>query len=96
MGERRPNAVIVEKVPGFIAVNDGSGFPYVVGMLEALSYAVTAIGVNAPAIVPQSPFRISQRGARDEQPSLPGPPSGVSLRLASVVDTEGDRWHRTA
>lgn len=92
MGERRPEAVIVENVPGFITVNDGRDFALVVEMLESLGYAVNSIVVNASAFVPQSRARVFLLGALGEQPLLPEVPKAASLRLVDVASTDGDWW----
>ena len=92
MSERRPEAVIVENVPGFITVNDGRDFALVVEMLESLGYTVSSIVVNASAFVPQSRARVFLLGAFGEQPLLPEVPDAASLRLVDVASTDGDWW----
>ena len=92
MGERRPQAVIVENVPGFTTVNDGRDFAVVVEMLEALGYAVNTVIVNASAFVPQSRARVFLLGALGEQPLLPEVPTAAPLRLVDVTSSDGDWW----
>lgn len=92
MGERRPLAVIVENVPGFLTVNGGRDFSKVVEMLEALEYAVEHRVINAAAFVPQSRSRVFLLGSRGSQPALPEAPAGAALRLADVAGPDGDWW----
>ena len=94
MGDRRPEAVIVENVPGFLTVNDGKDFARVVEILEALSYAVDHIVVNASAFVPQSRARVFLLGTLGECPALPEPPGAAQLRLVDIASTDGDWWPR--
>ncbi|MCY3560895.1 MAG: DNA (cytosine-5-)-methyltransferase [bacterium] len=92
MGERRPQAVIVENVPGFRTVNDGRDFARVVEMIEALGYAVEHVVINAASFVPQSRPRIFLLGVRGSHPALPPPPDAVAARLADVASLGGDWW----
>ena len=92
MGERRPHAVIVENVPGFLTVNDGRDFARVVKMLEALGYAVDSVVVNASAFLPQSRARVFLLGTMGEHPVLPAPPDAALLRLVDIASTDGDWW----
>lgn len=92
MGERRPKAVIVENVPGFITVNKGRDFALVVEMLESLGYTVDTTVVNASAFVPQSRARVFLLGALGEQPLLPEVPKAASCRLVDVASMDGDWW----
>ena len=92
MGERRPRAVIVENVPGFLTVNGGRDFAKVVEMLEALDYAVESVVIDAASFVPQSRSRVFLLGARGSHPALPTAPDGAVLRLADVASSDGDWW----
>ena len=92
MGDRRPEAVIVENVLGFLTVNDGKDFARVVEILEGLSYAVDHIVVNASAFVPQSRARVFLLGTLGEYPALPEPPGAAQLRLVDIASTDGDWW----
>ena len=92
MGERRPSAVIVENVPGFLTVNGDGDFARVVEMLEALDYAVESVVIDAASFVPQSRARVFLLGARGSQPALPPAPDGAGLRLADVASPDGDWW----
>ncbi len=93
MGERRPRAVIVENVPGFLTVNDGRDFTQVVEMLESLGYSVSSAVVNASAFVPQSRSRVFLLAATGESPALPDvPPDDAGLRLVDIASTDGDWW----
>lgn len=92
MGERRPRAVIVENVPGFLTVNGGRDFARVVEMLEALDYEVESAVINAASFVPQSRRRVFLLGARGLQPALPPVPDGAALRLVDMAGTDGDWW----
>ena len=92
MGKRRPHAVIVENVPGFLTVNSGRDFKQVVEMFEALRYDVQAVVVNAAAFVPQSRARVFLLCSRSRQPALLLPDSPAPLRLADVASTGGDWW----
>ena len=92
MGERRPEAVIVENVPGFATVNNGRDLALVVEMLEALGYTVSSTVVNASTFVPQSRARVFLLGTLGEQPALPEVPGATSLRLADVAGDDGDWW----
>ena len=92
MGKRRPEAVIVENVPGFLTVNDGRDFAHVVEMLESLGYAVIHIVVNASAFVPQSRARVFLLGTMGEHPALPAPPNAAPLRLVDIASTDGNWW----
>lgn len=93
MGERRPAAVIVENVPGFVTVNDGRDFARVVEMLESLGYSVRDMVVNASAFVPQSRARVFLLGTRGAHPTaIPEPPASAHLRLVNVASADGDWW----
>ena len=92
MGGRRPAAVIVENVLGFLAVNGGRDFAQVVEMLEANGYAVNHIVVNASAFVPQSRARVFLLCTIGEHPAIPNPPDATSLRLVDIASTDGDWW----
>lgn len=92
MDDRRPAAVIVENVPGFLTVNDGRDFAQVVEMLEVLGYSVASTVVNASAFVPQSRSRVFLLATMSEQPPLPAAPPDAGLRLTDVASTGGDWW----
>ena len=92
MGERRPGAVIVENVPGFLTVNGGHDFARVVEMLEAIDYAVESVVIDAASFVPQSRQRVFLLGTLGSQPALPRAPEGAALRLADVASPDGDWW----
>lgn len=93
MGERRPRAVIVENVPGFMTINEGRDFAQVVEMLEVLGYAVDSVVVNASAFVPQSRARVFLLGTLGQLPALPDPPNHAApLRLVDVANADGDWW----
>ena len=92
MGERRPAAVIVENVPGFLTVNDGRDFAQVDEMLTTLGYDTASVVVNAAAFVPQSRSRVFLLGTLGKQPVLPEPPRAAPLRLVDIASTEGDWW----
>ncbi len=98
MGTRRPDAVIVENVPGFLTVNDGQDFAHVCGMLEALGYSVSSVVVNASSFLPQSRARVFLLCALGSQPVIPEPPAVTTRRLADVASADGDWWspERTA
>lgn len=92
MDERRPRAVIVENVPGFLTVNGGRDFAKVVEMLEALDYAVESVVIDAASFVPQSRQRVFLLGTLGSQPALPRAPEGAALRLTDVASPDGDWW----
>lgn len=92
MDDRRPAAVIVENVPGFLTVNGGTDFERVMEMLEALGYNVETVVVNACGFVPQSRARVFLLGSRGPQPTLPPPPDETTLRLVDVAAVGGDWW----
>ena len=56
MGERRPAAVIVENVPGFLTVNDGRDFAQVDEMLTTLGYDTASVVVNAGRVRTAEPL----------------------------------------
>ncbi|MYI35861.1 MAG: DNA (cytosine-5-)-methyltransferase [Acidimicrobiaceae bacterium] len=88
---RRPDAVIVENVPGLLTANDGRDFRRVRRMLEGLDYDVADIMINASAFLPQSRARVFLLCTLGHQPGLPELPTGVKGRLADVA-TEGGWW----
>ena len=92
MGQRQPDAVIVENVPGFLKTNDGRDFRRVVELLEALGYTVTSTVINAAGFVPQSRRRVFLLCSLGPQPSLPDPPQGKRGHLIDVACTEEEWW----
>lgn len=58
MGRRRPKAVLVENVPGFVSSNGGRDFEAAVSALAALGYRIDAFVVDAERFVPQSRPRV--------------------------------------
>ena len=92
MGDRRPDAVIVENVPGFVTVNNGADYAAVIEMLTGLGYRVQPVVVNASAFVPQSRSRVFLLAAIGDQPTLTEPPQAAGGCLSDVVDPDGDWW----
>ena len=92
MGERRPEALIVENVPGFLTVNGGRDLAAVKQMLEALGYSVALAVLDASSFVPQSRARVFLLGSLGAQPILPEPPRRSPVRLTDIASPDGDWW----
>jgi DNA (cytosine-5)-methyltransferase 1 len=92
METRAPHTVLIENVPGFLTANDGKDWETVVSCLRALGYATDHAIVNADSFVAQSRARVFLVGSQGRV-TLPEPPtSRADLRLADIVDADGDWW----
>ena len=92
METRAPHTVLIENVPGFLTANDGKDWETVVSCLRALGYATDHAIVNADSFVAQSRARVFLVGSQGSV-TLPEPPtSRADLRLADIVDADGDWW----
>ena len=58
MGERRPNAVLIENVPGFASSNNGADILQTLEALNGLGYYCDVASLNARHFVPQSRQRL--------------------------------------
>ncbi len=91
--EERPSAVVLENVPGFLTVNGGRDFQAVRNALEALSYTVVHLHLDAASFVPQSRMRVFVAGFLGVKPPLlPTPPAPTKKRLAEIVRDDLEWW----
>ena len=91
--EERPSAVVLENVPGFLTVNGGRDFQAVRNALEALSYTVVHLNLDAASFVPQSRMRVFVAGFLGVKPPLlPAPPAPTKKRLAEIVRDDLEWW----
>ena len=94
MGERGPDTVMIENVPGFLTSNEGRDFAAVNGRLDQLGYQTGHVCIDAASFVPQSRQRVFLIGSRLGLPLLPSPPpSRTDLRLAEVAARDCEWWH---
>ena len=66
LGDRRPRAVLLENVPGFLTSHDGKDFETAVHELAALGYWVDSFVIDAQWFVPQSRPRMFLVGYQAE------------------------------
>lgn len=66
LGERRPRAVLLENVPGFLTSHDGRDFATAVNELASLGYWVDSFIIDAQWFVPQSRPRMFLVGYQEE------------------------------
>lgn len=93
MGERAPDTVLIENVPGFLSANGGQDFQSVTESLRELDYEVGHICIDAAAFVPQSRRRVFMVGSRRMLPLLSDPPPPRDdLRLAEIAIEDDDEW----
>ena len=90
LGDRRPRALLLENVPGFLTSHDGKDFETAVHELAALGYWVDSFVIDAQWFVPQSRPRMFLIGYQSE---LLTPP-----RVLKSTDVEfgagDDPWRR--
>lgn len=79
LGDRRPRALLLENVPGFLTSHDGKDFETAVHELASLGYWVDSFVIDAQWFVPQSRPRMFLVGY---QPELLTPP--LVLKSADV------------
>ncbi len=90
LGDRRPRALLLENVPGFLTSHDGKDFETAVHELAALGYWVDSFVIDAQWFVPQSRPRMFLVGYQEE---LLTPPLVVKAD-ASNFDVSKDPWRR--
>jgi DNA (cytosine-5)-methyltransferase 1 len=88
LGERRPRAVLLENVPGFLTSHDGADFETAIHELAGLGYWLDAMVVDASWFVPQSRPRLFLIGFHEE---IVGPPL---VCRAHDADPLADPWRR--
>lgn len=90
LGDRRPRALLLENVPGFLTSHDGKDFETAVHELTALGYWVDSFVIDAQWFVPQSRPRMFLIGYQSE---LLTPP--LVLKSTDVEFGAGDDpWRR--
>jgi DNA (cytosine-5)-methyltransferase 1 len=88
LGERRPRALLLENVPGFLTSHDGKDFETAVHELASLGYWVDSFVIDAQWFVPQSRPRMFLVGYQEE---LLAPPLAAKPALAEG-DSFDDAW----
>ena len=93
MGERSPEVILLENVPGFLAADDGAGFQRVKAEFQELDYHCRHISVDAAAFLPQSRSRVFVL-ARKRSPIDPpdAPLRRDDLRLFDIADRRVSWW----
>ena len=92
MGDRAPEAIIVENVPGFLTANGGTDFSCVVELLREMGYEVAHVCIDAAAFVPQSRIRVFILASKSGPCLIPDPPIRASKKLADVVSDDNAWW----
>ena len=93
MGDRAPDTIMVENVPGLLTVNGGQDYQRVINRLRDLGYLTGCLCVNAAAFVPQSRRRVFVVGNRNRAPTLPAPPlPSTTARLSDIISEDDDGW----
>lgn len=69
LGERRPDVVLLENVPGFLQTNAGEDFAAALSALNGLGYVCDALMVDAERFVPQSRLRMFVMAFSGESPT---------------------------
>ena len=87
LGDRRPQAVLLENVPGFLTSHDGADFETAIHELASLGYWVDSFVIDAQWFVPQSRPRMFLVGY---QPELLAPP--LICKQVDDLDTLADPW----
>lgn len=76
LGERGPDVILFENVPGFLQANDGDDLATAIRSLNELGFACDVILLDAACFVPQSRLRlflIAERGAEFLDPTFVQP-----------------------
>lgn len=93
MGDRAPDTVMMENVPGLLTSNGGRDLHAMTDRLTGLGYSTAHGCVDAAAFVPQSRVRVFVIGSRTGTPDIPPPlPPRDDLRLADVAKKDEDWW----
>lgn len=87
LGDRRPRAVLLENVPGFLTSHDGADFETAIHELAGLGYWVDSFVIDAQWFVPQSRPRMFLVGYQAE---LLGPP--LVCKRGDDFDPLSDPW----
>ena len=91
--KKRPSAVVLENVPGFLTANNGRDFLTVRNALIALGYTVVHLHIDAASFVPQSRVRVFMIGFLGVDPPLfPTPPAPTNKRLVDIVRNDLEWW----
>ena len=89
MGRRRPRAILLENVPGFLTVNGGRDFRAILNRLARLGYCCDVILLDAAGFVPQSRRRLFVVGSQGPSHMLrldSKPPERCRERLRDIVE----------
>lgn len=85
-GDRRPQAVLLENVPGFLMSHEGNDFAGAVSALNELGYACDAVFLNASRFVPQSRLRLFVIGRLGAEASNPFGLQSSKIRPPVLTD----------
>lgn len=85
-GDRRPQTVLLENVPGFLMSNGGKDFAGAVRALNELGYVCDAVFLNASRFVPQSRLRLFVIGRLGVEPQNPFGLRTSVVRPAALTD----------
>ena len=72
MGVRRPNAIMIENVPGFATSKRGDDLRSIISNLNQLGYVCDILEIDARRFVPQSRNRLFILGSTDARFGVPG------------------------
>ena len=89
MGDRAPDTVMIENVPGLLTSNGGRDLHAMTNRLAGLGYATAYGCVDAAAFVPQSRVRVFVIGSRARAPDIP--PLPPARRFAPCRRSGGGR-----
>lgn len=86
MGKRRPNAILLENVPGFLMSHEGRDLEAAISALNELGYACDAAMLDAARFVPQSRLRLFVVGRLGADASSPFGTAPSILRPPALLD----------
>ena len=93
MGDRSPQAILLENVPGFLTTSGGDDYENVVSLLHEQGYVCDRVCVDAAAFVPQSRPRVFVLGKKGGLCPPPVPPYPRNdLRLFDVASRRRSDW----
>ncbi|QDT71583.1 DNA cytosine methyltransferase [Lacipirellula limnantheis] len=86
LGDRRPRALLLENVPGFLTSHDGEDFATAIHALAELGYWVDSFVIDAQWFVPQSRPRMFLVGYQSELLTPPLVVRAADVELGAVDD----------
>ena len=88
----RPDAILLENVPGLATSRNGQDLEDVLARLHGLGYRTQTVHLDARHFVPQSRPRLFVVAVQTWLGPLPAPPPSTDRTLADVVDNDATWW----